>query len=164
MTEAPIVREALAEDAAALAGIEAAAFDPTYYDDILSERDFLGYIRSAHAAVGIAVGDHGQPLGYALLTLRPGLRSGRFSSLAVAREGQLLGVEKALFAWAERRVAQRGRAHLLLEIRADNAALLRRYTRRGYRVFRRVQRFYPDGTDAIKMIKALPTDSGTQTQ
>ncbi len=78
-----------------------------------------------------------------------------FNSLAVLREYQQTTIAKELFEAVVNHALTHSFKGVVLEIRADNKALFRRYSHIGYSVFKDIKNYYPDGMSAIRMIKFL---------
>jgi ribosomal protein S18 acetylase RimI-like enzyme len=78
-----------------------------------------------------------------------------FNSLAVLKEYQSSIVAKELFRAIEEYAKDSHFKTVILEIRADNKALFRRYTNFGYKKFKDIASYYPDGMGAIRLIKLL---------
>jgi ribosomal protein S18 acetylase RimI-like enzyme len=55
----------------------------------------------------------------------------------------------------EQRLSALGARRVVLEVAVDNAAAIAFYTARGYARQRSLPHYYPDGTDAYSMSKAL---------
>ncbi|MEZ5824621.1 MAG: GNAT family N-acetyltransferase [Geminicoccaceae bacterium] len=147
-------RRATAADAARLAEIERAAFDPVRYDGLITERQFRHFAEKAHAAL-IAIEHEGRVAGYALVLFRRGSSAGRFYSLAVDPAIQGAGLGTELFAAAEKAVLDHDRTRMRLEIREDNLTLLNRYEKMGYRLALRVPSYYPDSCAALRLERTV---------
>ncbi|MCB1971222.1 MAG: GNAT family N-acetyltransferase [Geminicoccaceae bacterium] len=156
---APPCRPATRNDAAALAAIEAAAFDPARYDGLITARQFRHFADGANAAL-IVVEHEGRPAGYALVLFRKGSSAGRFYSLAVDPRIQGAGLGSTLFSAAERAVLDHGATRMRLEIREDNLTLKNRYERMGYRLATRVPGYYPDGCAALRLERTVAAPAG----
>ena len=139
------IREAQASDLHHLTQVEAAAFD----SDRLSRRSLAALMKSASASLLVAVRD-ASILGYALVLHRRNSRSARLYSLAVAPEAAGTGVGGSLLKAAERAALARGADRLTLEVRADNQAAIRLYSRAGYSVLGRRESYYSDGSAALR--------------
>jgi len=82
-----------------------------------------------------------------------------FNSLAVAKEFQNTKVAKNLFDLVENYALENRLESIILEIRQDNKALLRRYTGFNYTQCKLVENYYPDGCSAIRMIKKISKEN-----
>ena len=147
-------RSATIEDAGRLAAIERAAFDPSRYDGLITQRQFRHFAARAHAAL-IVIEHDGAVAGYALVLFRRGSSAGRFYSLAVDPAIQGAGLGSELFRAAENAVLAHDRSRMRLEIREDNQTLLNRYGKMGYRLALRVPHYYPDGCAALRLERTL---------
>lgn len=76
-------------------------------------------------------------------------------TLAVAPRGRGHGRGRALLDDLISRTRARGGLHVMLEVRADNAAALRLYRDAGFVLLRRRRGYYPDGADALVMRRTL---------
>jgi len=146
------VRRARVADHGALLALEQRCFT----GDRLSARALRHHLGNPRAWFAIAArGD--AVLGDALLFFRHGSAQARLYSIAVAPEAQGLGLGARLLGAAERAARRRGRRVLGLEVRVDNPAAIALYERRGYRRVGRRARYYADGADAWRYVKALST-------
>jgi ribosomal-protein-alanine N-acetyltransferase len=80
-------------------------------------------------------------------------------ALAVASPARRAGRGAALLAAAEARAQEAGAARMFLEVAVGNTPARTLYGRAGYREVGRRPRYYPDGGDALLMVKLLPTTS-----
>jgi ribosomal protein S18 acetylase RimI-like enzyme len=104
----------------------------------------------------LVVAERGRSLvGYALVLTRRGSSVARLYSLAVAPEAARGGVGSRLLAAAESFAAKHGARRLRLEVRADNAAAVSLYERRGYGPIGRREDYYEDGMAALRYERAL---------
>lgn len=76
-----------------------------------------------------------------------------FNSLAVKKEWQNTTIAKELFNSIENYAEEKHFRTIILEIREDNKALLRRYKGFKYCVWKVIKNYYPDNCSAIRMIK-----------
>lgn len=144
------VREAIASDLDALVQLEASAFR----FDRLSRRSLRHMLQSPTARLLVACGRE-RIVGYALVTLRQGSRSARLYSLAVHPGDAGQGIGSTLLRAAEQAVVAAGGAHLRLEVRTDNEAAIRLYSRRGYQPSGRIENYYADGAAALRLARNL---------
>lgn len=151
------IRLAEPQDAAALAAVEAAAFDSARYGGmIMTAAAFRRHAGSRNIfLVAQGKGRRAPPIGYALGLVRRGSPYVRFYSFAVAPKYQGTGAGGMLFAAMERSARRAGYRGLRLEVREDNTRLRDRYGRAGYRVFETVPQYYPDGAAAIRMVRVF---------
>lgn len=78
-----------------------------------------------------------------------------FNSLAVLKEFQSTSIAKTLFDAIESYAIENNFHTVILEIREDNKALLRRYKSFKYCEWKVIKNYYPDGCNAIRMLKKL---------
>lgn len=147
-----MLRLAAPEDLDALLAIENAMFDPSVYDR-LTEEALAKLLRKPSTALYVWEAD-GRVVGYALGIVVAKKRIW-FNSLAVLREYQSTEAAKRLFAAVEVHALTHGLDTVILEIREDNRALLRRYKSMGYCEWKRLPGYYPDGSSAIRMLKKM---------
>ena len=144
------IEEAVPEDLDRLAAIETGAFDPRIYTR-MTRRQFRRHIRSGSAIFLVARDNAGMAIGYALGFIKRSNPYLRLYSLAVdpGHQGGRVGAE--LFPAIEQIARERGMRGMQLEIREDNSKLLDHYSRLGYRSYRTVPDYYPDGASCIKL-------------
>lgn len=143
------IRKATLKDLDAFWDLEQAAFRRERF----SRRQFA-YLLSKAKALPLLALDGKTPAGYALYTCRTHIGAARLYSLAIhpAYRGQ--GIATRLMTLAEKRL-KKDHDHLYLEVRKDNRKAIRLYKQNGFDLLRTVPGYYEDGTDALKMIKAL---------
>lgn len=78
-----------------------------------------------------------------------------FNSLAVKKDWQNTSVAKELFNSIENYAKEKHFKSIILEIREDNKALLRRYKGFKYQEWIIIKNYYPDNCSAIRMIKNI---------
>ncbi len=146
----PRLREAHWSDVPVLAALELDLFAddawsaPTWWAELAGRprRDYVVLV-DAGGVLGYAGLDHGGDVADVM-------------TIAVAPLAQGRGLGRVLLAELERRAEARGAGHLLLEVRADNAAAVGLYERTGYAVLSTRRRYYqPGDVDALVMRKAL---------
>ena len=94
-------------------------------------------------------------VGYVLLLFHPAGRIARIYSLAVDPLVRGAGVGCRLLSAAVRAAQVRQAAVLRLEVSDGNAAAQRLYLKSGFEVFGRHQRYYSDGSNALRMQKSV---------
>ena len=144
------IRPAGLADLAALLRVE----ERSFRWDRLSRRSFNYLLTKAHAFTLVAESD-GAVRGYALVLVGGATALARLYSFAVEPEARGLGIVSALLAAAEARAVAEGRAVMRLEVRAEDDAVVGLYRRAGYVAFERIEEYYEDGADALRMEKAL---------
>lgn len=155
------IRPARPEDAAALAAIERAAFDPKHYGNMmLTKRSFTDHIAGGRNVLPVAVAADGTVIGYSLGFVKKGSPYLRFVSLAVLPAFEGRGAGSALVDALEDYAREHDLIGVRLEVRADNQRLRERYHRRGYRIFTEVDDYYYDGCAAIRMVWTVEKANG----
>jgi ribosomal protein S18 acetylase RimI-like enzyme len=137
-------------DLDALLAIEAACFTC----DQLSRRSFLHLLSSPSAEIWILAANQ-RIIGYGLLFFRKNSQKARLYSIAIQETHRQRGGAATLNAILEKRALSRGYDRIILEVRVDNTAAITFYKKHAYRVFGKYNRFYEDGTDALRMEKLL---------
>lgn len=94
-------------------------------------------------------------LGAAVVLFRRGGRVARLYSISVAPEARGKGIAGDLLRSAESAAISKGCDRMRLEVRCTNSSAIRLYERNGYRVIARVEFYYPDGEQALRMEKPL---------
>ena len=143
------IRRASIDDLAALVQLE-----KQFPTDRLSRASFRHLLRHGHAAI-LVCECSGSFAGNAVVFYRRGNARARLYSLIVDPDFQRRGIARALLAAAESDAAARGHGAMYLEVRPDNAPAIRCYQQYGYAMTQRVENFYEDGTDALRMQKCL---------
>ncbi len=146
------IRNAEDADLDGLGALEAQSFA----SDRLARRSLGRLLGRSSASFRVAAAKRGGPIhGYSLVLFRKGSSVARLYSIAVhgERRGQGLGLR--LLAYAEGVAARRKQRVLRLEVREDNLPAIRLYERLGYRRIGRHERYYADGTDALRYEKPL---------
>jgi len=157
----PVIRPAAPKDLDALETIENTVFP----GDRLSRRAMRHHVGHRRNVLVVVERD-GVVLGYALVALRSGSALARLYSIALVPEASGTGLGARLLDAVEQASADRGATVMRLEVRADNAAAIRLYERRGYRRFGLLSSYYEDGQDALRFEKRLdlvaaPADAAT---
>lgn len=147
-----MIRPAVAQDVDALVALEQQSFAA----DRLSRRSLRRLMTSPSAAVLVEPGDGAPGLhGVVIVLWRAGGRTARIYSIATASERRGQGIGLRLLHSAESVATRAGRSRMLAEVRTDNGPSLRLFQRCGYRVFGRYPAYYEDGTDALRLERAL---------
>jgi ribosomal-protein-alanine N-acetyltransferase len=141
------VRPAAAEDAPALAALEATLFGADAWSEAAVLDELVGPGRNAVVAVE---GD--EPVGYAV-TMRAGDVLD-LQRIGVAPAYQRRGVARALLD-AVLEAATEEADRMLLEVSAHNAAALAFYDAADFVEIDRRRRYYRDGSDAVVMSRSL---------
>ncbi|MDF7801729.1 peptidase C39 family protein [Pontiellaceae bacterium B1224] len=93
--------------------------------------------------------------GYLLIIFYRGTRLARLYSLAVDPDLRGQGISKKLLKAGEAEALNRGAIHFRLEVAPSNDAALQLYRSFGFKDFGRVQDYYEDHTDALRMQKRI---------
>lgn len=144
------IRDARAADVDDLFGIEQRAFS----GDLLTRRA-LRYLVTRARGIALVCEIDARPVGYGIVLLRAGSRSGRLYSLAVDPDWRGRHIGARLLEALEARLREAGVTRMQLEVRADNEPALRRYHGMGYEVYASEPAYYEDGENALKMRKEL---------
>jgi len=149
-TPAIRVRGAALSDLDALMELEQQVFAT----DRMSRRSLRHFLRAPTARVIVAeIG--GELAGTATLLFRPKSAVGRLYSIAVVPAMAGRGVASELLSEAERIASGHGCTQIRLEVHASNHRAIARYYKSGYREFGRMERYYEDGGDALRLYKQL---------
>ncbi|CAK0747451.1 hypothetical protein CCP3SC5AM1_1430002 [Gammaproteobacteria bacterium] len=138
------------QDGTELLRLEDACFDPKLYCGLLTQSSIANLIGRGNGFI-LLYKQENKLGGYAQINFRSNQAAGRFYSLAVHSEFQGKGIANLLFRNVEKTCLSLGATIVLLEVREDNKALRYRYEKFGYKVYRRIKDYYPDGCAAIKM-------------
>ena len=132
--------------------IEAASFGADAYDRNL----FAEYTRKCGGLFLVAEWGN-KVCAYSITVLSPGGAGKRAELVSVAVDPAFLGkgAAAALMDSSLRRLRRRGVTRLGLMVNVMNFRALGFYKKYGFRKFRRVTRYYEDGTDGISMAKDL---------
>jgi [ribosomal protein S18]-alanine N-acetyltransferase len=123
-------------------------------DHPISRRSLRNFMRRPTAAV-LVVDRYGHFAGDAIVLFRSGTLVARLYTIGVVPEHRGHGIAQRLLRAAHYAAMCRRCVTIRLEVRVDNAAAIRLYLKHGYREFGRYARYYPDGTDALRMEKLL---------
>lgn len=148
------LRPARAADIPALVDLEQASFTT----DQLAARNFRQLLRCGNCFLETAWGRvAGQPVlaGYVLVLFRKHTTVARIYSIAVDARFRGLGVGDQLLRSAEKSAAGKHCRRIQLEVRPENVAAIGMYVKHGYVQFGVLGQFYDDGTDALRLGKAI---------
>jgi ribosomal-protein-alanine acetyltransferase len=144
------VREAGLPDLEALLDIENRCFTA----DKLSRRNFR-YMLTKAKAITLIQEINSKPAGYALVLFHAGTALARLYSVATLPEFRGLGLGKQLLETAERTAREHGCIAIRLEVRHDNHSAINLYRKFGYRELNRLEDYYEDHVDGVRMEKSL---------
>jgi [ribosomal protein S18]-alanine N-acetyltransferase len=143
------LRLAVAADLPALAALE-----EHFPGDRMSRAALADLLAAARAAIWVAEFE-GHVVADAIVAYPPGSGAARLYSLAVDPRYRRRGIAASLLRRAEREARQRGYGAMRLEVRVDNVAARALYEAFGYQLVDTVERFYRDGSAALRLRKHL---------
>jgi ribosomal protein S18 acetylase RimI-like enzyme len=146
------VRPALPQDLASLLELEA-----SFPSDNLSRRSFRHLLIKANANV-LVFEIQNKIAGNVIVLYRRNTSHARLYSLIVDPQHQQQGIARALMQAAEDAARNKGCNFMNLELRPDNEAALRLYERSGYKMIKREEAFYEDGSTALRMQKLIGSE------
>ncbi|MBF7074381.1 GNAT family N-acetyltransferase/peptidase C39 family protein [Glaciecola sp. MH2013] len=132
-----------------------------FQTDRLSKRRFKHWILAANGICVVAIKDE-QICGYGLVILRNGTRSARLYSLALESEYRGLGIAQGLLLELERLAVSQQRLFMRLEVAENNLAAIKMYQHLGYKQFGVYQKYYADGTNALRLQKPIKQSLAVQ--
>ncbi|MFQ6171797.1 ribosomal protein S18-alanine N-acetyltransferase [Oryzobacter sp. R7] len=145
-----VLREAHWADLAVLTELETQLFPTDAWTEVSWWSELAGRPRREY----VVLTDDDGVLGYA--GLDHGGEVADVMTVAVAPRGRGRGLGALLLAELERRAARRGAAHVMLEVRADNAPARALYERAGYVLLATRRRYYqPGDVDALVLRRTL---------
>ncbi len=144
-----MIRRAALADIPALAALEA-----VFPTDRMSTRNFRDLLRRGRSSV-LVCEEGGALRGDAVVLYRRNAPVARIYSLVVEPSQRGRGIAQQLLAAIEVEARKRHCQTLRLEVRPDNAQALRLYTHLKYTVERHLERFYDDGSPALRLSKRL---------
>jgi ribosomal-protein-alanine N-acetyltransferase len=143
------IRPAVPADLEALTALEA-----RFPSDRLRRESWRRFVGARSAEVWVA-DRAGSVAGDAVVLYRRNSRRARLYSLVVSDRCGGQGIGRALLRACEQAARLRDCRELRLEVRPDNATALALYQTSGYRVIRRREEFYEDGSAALLLGKTL---------
>lgn len=148
-----MIRLATKKDAEAIFNIEQTMFDESVYFK-LSLREIKSLLNKPSTYFYIFCNSENIAVGYALGII-VNKQAIWFNSLAVLKEYQKTFAAKLLFDKIESSCYDMNLSAVILEIRKDNKALLRRYRSMGYEIWKEIEAYYPDGCGAYRLTKCI---------
>lgn len=148
-----MIRPATAADIDGLVALESAFPDGDRFD----RRTWRRLLKGRTAAFVDA--ENHRLTGGAVVLFRRGSRVARLYSIVVAPKSRGTSTAPNLLKRAEVAAVAEGCDSMRLEVRASNSSAIRLYERNGYRVIARVESYYPDGEQALRMEKPLGAPS-----
>lgn len=148
-----MIRFANTNDAKFILEIEEKMFDENIYTR-LSLKQILTLINKPSSCFFVFCNDDDTPVGYALGIIINN-NAMWFNSLAVLRDYQHTNGASILFNHIEEASITLNLKSIILEIRKDNKALMRRYTNMGYLLWKELKNYYPDSCSAYRLYKCI---------
>lgn len=144
------VRPAQENDLEAILELEALAFDT----DRLSRRGWRAQLRQSPARAVVALCAN-TLVGAGMILLRSDSSDARLYSLATDPNWRGRGVGRLLLSALEDLARAAGRTGIRLEVKEFNASALALYKRAGYEQIGRIDGYYTDGTNALRLRRTL---------
>jgi [ribosomal protein S18]-alanine N-acetyltransferase len=154
------IRVATADDAEAVAALEAAALGSDAWSATLVAEGVAGRVPTTLYVVATAASAEPESsvepvetvlVGYAAASMVADLAE--LQRIAVAATHRRTGIASDLLARVESEAARRHADRVLLEVREDNHAACAFYAARGFVEIDRRPRYYADGTTAVVLVK-----------
>ena len=145
------IRPATRADLDALVALENRCFT----SDRISRRSFRHFLETEQNQI-LVIGD--TPLAYVLLLFRRGTSLARIYSLAVDPSCRGQGLARQLMTEAETVAMNRDALFLRLEVAIHNQSAIALYESLGYQPIKRIEEYYEDGGDALRLEKRLARD------
>lgn len=134
------------------------ALERDFPSDRLSRRSFRHFLTRGNAEVWVCTaGD--RVIGDAVVLYRAASKAARLYSIVTDPKTRGHGVATVLLETVEAAARRRRVGRLCLEVRPDNVAARKLYEKFGYRLARRIKRFYEDGQDALRLERAITAPS-----
>lgn len=144
-----IIEVASEKDIPGLVKLETECFET----DRLSAAQFKNLIKKSSTLVLVAK-QNDVLVGDAIMLFRRNSKVARLYSIAVAAEMRRCGIAQLLSDALEQHV-RKNYIEIRLEVRKDNRSAIQFYRKNGYEIFGEYEKFYEDGTDALRMCKLL---------
>jgi len=141
------------EDLPLLVALDRRCFTPAIAYDTLEM--FYHLTEPHHFALLAVPREDGHPplLGFIIAAAGSHQRPGQIVTIDVAPEARRLGIGKRLLLAAEERLSRRRTTEVRLHVAEDNTGARTFYRDHGYTPIAIHPDYYPDGTDAIEMVK-----------
>ncbi len=154
-----IVRKAKLADLDQIVALENRSFD----FDLFTRAQYRYLITKANA-IALVLERRGGIIGSAVALVRRDSPGAHLYTIAISPELQGRGYGALLLAAIESAAKKLNRERLTLEVRIDNHLALRLYRKRGYEIHGRIEAYYEDGCDALRMVKTLAARPKTLTR
>lgn len=140
------------EDMALLHAMEVQCFEPHMQFTIEYLKELFEDDECSHLALV-----DGVPAGFLMAKRIPGEREhiGYVDTLEVLPAYRRHGVAHALLTFAQETLRLAGCRHMLLHVASNNLAAQALYRKHGYKRRDMIANFYPDGTDALLLIRSF---------
>lgn len=149
MVQSVRIRQFVPADLEPVLKLERATFGPGAF----RREMFLELARRSSGLLLVA--ERGRTVAGYVAAFKSGARA-EIVSIAVARRQRRSGIGALLLKQALRELARRGVRKAELMVRVDNLAAIRFYQRLGFHRAGRVAGYYEDGSDGLRMRRALP--------
>ncbi len=150
MTADVVVRCGKADDVDAMLALEA-----VFPSDRMSRRSVQHFLKAPTARVLVAESASDAMLGNIIGLRRKGSSAMRIYSVVVAPDARGLGIGQKLVAALETLAANEACDRVTLEARTDNAAARALYAKLGYRETEALPGYYEDGSDGLRLSRAI---------
>lgn len=150
MKPSVLLRPASQHDLSRLVEIENSCFS----SDILSRRSFKRFLQKGSHHILVAEAGN-TVVGYVLILFRAGTSLARLYSIAVLPEYRGRGIARQLVEAAEQYSCDQGCGFLRLEVSVHNDSAAVLYKKMGYRQIGKIDNYYDDGSDALRMEKRI---------
>lgn len=144
------IRASRLSDVPALLALEKASFTT----DRLSARQMGFHIFNPRAEMLVATDKKGALLGYILILFRKGAAA-RVYSVAVAKAARGRGLGEKLMRRACGAARKRGAPKVTLQVRVRNKPAISLYEKLGFKIVKRLPKYYEDGEDGFMMALQL---------
>lgn len=141
-----MIQLATRDDLEDLMKIEELSFDKN--SSPLSKRSFIYHIKNSNIYV---IRSDEKIVGYILFVTKKYSDTVRIYSIAVSIRSR--GYGQALLDFAIER-SERFKKDLTLEVRVDNQKAIDLYTKNGFVIEKRLESYYSDGADGLKMVRS----------
>jgi len=121
----------------------------------LFTRAHYRYLMVKANSVALVLERNGRLIGSAVLLFRRNAGNAHLYTIAIRPEMRGRGYGARLLKICEGIARRRGCNRLTLEVRADNRAAKKMYKKAGYTILERVEAYYEDGCDALRLMRMI---------
>lgn len=146
----PAIRVARPDDLDALVDLENRCFR----GDRMSRRSYAAALHNPRAILLVS-GALNQLQAAAAVFFRADSQTARLYTIAVSPQARGHGIGAAMLAACETAARKRGATALRLEVSVRNKSALALYRKSGYGIRGRIDRYYEDGSDALRLERPL---------